>query len=93
MSAGDSASHVGGDFVSEPAPTKPISLAWEHNGLLTSGFVVERTMDFDGFAIVGYVPVSSPWTTNAEDFTFRFLLINEPPGNANYRVGAVPSSP
>jgi hypothetical protein len=73
-----------------PQPPKPLALYWEHTTVGASGFVIERAIAWPEFSVVGFVPVTSPWATNANDFTFRFGLTNEPPGQAFYRVGAMP---
>ena len=78
--------------VTPPSP-KETYLWWEHDGLNTDGFDIERTDEFwtgftSGFVKIGFVPVSNPWQTNATNYTYRFTLTNEPPDQAFYRVGA-----
>lgn len=70
-------------------PPKPFAIYWEHSGRFVTGFVVERTLDFDVFSVIGFVPATSAWATNGPDLTFRFALTNEPAVKASYRVAAI----
>lgn len=69
-----------------------LTLLWEHDGLFTSSFVVERTTDLVNWQIIGFVSVENKWATNATDFTYRWHSDSEPFGVAFYRVGAVPEN-
>lgn len=76
----------------ESLPRKTITLEWEHDAGLTSGFVVERSTNATVFTPVGFVAVGDFIRQNPNNFTYHWSSTNEPPVAAVYRVGAIPTN-